>query len=109
MRTIWMPPFKRAVDAGAWSIMSAYAAYDGIPAITDHHTLTDILRGEWGFQYWVTSDAGATDRVSDAFNTCPPKITQEGAECITTQTVTAGNDVEMGGGCKPHKSRRSKH
>ena len=95
LRTTWMPSFKRAiVDAGAWSIMSAYHSYDGIPAIIDHHTLTDILRGEWGYKSWVTSDAGATDRVADAFKVCA----HGDMACITQYCLTAGNDVEMGGG-----------
>jgi beta-glucosidase len=43
LRTTWMPSFKRAIiDAGAYSIMSAYHSYDGVPAIADHHTLTDV-------------------------------------------------------------------
>ncbi|KAL9115369.1 MAG: hypothetical protein Q9227_000690 [Pyrenula ochraceoflavens] len=101
LRTTWMPPFKRAiVDAGAWSIMSAYHSYDGIPAITDHHTLTDILRGEWGYQSWVTSDAGATDRVADAFHVCA----HGDMSCITQKCITAGNDVEMGGGSFNYRS-----
>lgn len=95
LRTTWMPPFKRAiVDAGAWSIMSAYHSYDGIPAIVDHHTLTDILRDEWGYKSWVTGDAGATDRVADAFKMCK----HGDMACITQYCLTAGNDVEMGGG-----------
>lgn len=74
LRTTYLPAFKRAIiDAGAWSIMTAYSAYDGIPAIADHHMLTDILRGEWGYKFWVTSDAGATDRLCDAFKMCESK------------------------------------
>lgn len=97
MRTTWMPPFKRAIiDAGAYSIMSAYHSYDGVPAISDHHTLTDVLRGEWGYKYWVTSDAGATDRLCWAFKMCT--YTPIDSEKITMYALPAGNDVEMGGG-----------
>jgi beta-glucosidase len=54
MRTTYLPPFKRAIiDAGAFSIMSAYHSYDGIPAVAHKQLLTDILRGEWGFKYYV--------------------------------------------------------
>jgi beta-glucosidase len=43
LRTTWLPPFKRAIiDAGAYSVMSAYHSYDGIPAVADHHTLTEV-------------------------------------------------------------------
>lgn len=74
LRTTYLPSYKRAIiDAGAYSIMTAYSSYDGIPSVADHHLLTDILRGEWGYQYWVTSDAGATDRLCDAFKMCRAK------------------------------------
>lgn len=97
MRTTWMPPFKRAIiDAGAYSIMSAYHSYDGVPAVANHHTLTDVLRGEWGYKYWVTSDAGATDRLCWAFKMCT--YTPIDSEKITMYALPAGNDVEMGGG-----------
>lgn len=97
MRTTWMPPFKRAIiDAGAYSIMSAYHSYDGVPAVANHHTLTDVLRGEWGYKYWVTSDAGATDRLCWAFKMCT--YTPIDSEKVTMYALPAGNDVEMGGG-----------
>ena len=97
LRTTWMPSFKRAiVDAGAYSIMSAYHSYDGVAAIADRHTLTDILRGEWGYQYWVTSDAGATDRLCDAFKMCQSNPID--MEAVTMYALPAGTDVEMGGG-----------
>ncbi|QDS77227.1 hypothetical protein FKW77_003000 [Venturia effusa] len=98
LRSTWLPPFKRAiVDAGAYSIMSAYHAYDGVPAVADHHTLTDILRGEWDYQYFVSSDAGATDRLCDTFKMCRGKPDLD-MEAITMLVLPAGNDVEMGGG-----------
>ncbi|KAB8218685.1 glycoside hydrolase superfamily [Aspergillus novoparasiticus] len=97
LRTTWLPSFKRAIlDAGAWSIMSAYHSYDGIPAVADYHTLTEILREEWGFKYWVTSDAGATDRVCTAFKLCRADPIDK--EAVTLAVLPAGNDVEMGGG-----------
>ena len=97
MRTTWLPSFRRAiVDGGAYSIMSAYHSYDGVPAIADHHTLTDILRDEWDYKYWVTSDAGATDRLCAAFKMC--RASPIDMEAVTMYVLPAGNDVEMGGG-----------
>ncbi|KAK3722001.1 hypothetical protein LTR37_002817 [Vermiconidia calcicola] len=111
LRTTWLPPFKRAImDAGAWSIMSSYNSYNGVPIVADHHTLTEILRDEWGYKYFVTSDAGGTDRLSEAFYVCPPTLNSyggpitEGNECITMDALPAGGDVEMGGGSFNHRS-----
>lgn len=97
LRTTWLPSFKRAIiDAGAYSIMGAYHSYDGIPSIADHHLMTDILRDEWGYKYWLTSDAGATDRLCCAFKMCQCKPID--MEAVTLYALPAGNDVEMGGG-----------
>ncbi|KAK6513440.1 hypothetical protein TWF281_005065 [Arthrobotrys megalospora] len=99
LRTTWLHAFKKPiVEGGATAIMSGYTAYDGVPTVADHHVLTDILRNEWGYEYYVMSDAGATDRLADAFKLCPAKGTQAGRECITKKILEAGNDVEMGGG-----------
>lgn len=97
LRTTWLPPFKRAIiDGGAFSIMGSYNSYDGIPTIADSHLMTDILRDEWGYNYWLTSDAGATDRLCCAFNMCACKPID--SEAVTLYALPAGNDVEMGGG-----------
>ena len=111
LRTTWLPSFKKAImDAGAWSIMSSYNSYDGVPIVADHHTLTEILRDEWGYEYFVTSDAGATDRLAYAFYICPSTLNSyggpitEGNECVTLNALPAGGDVEMGGGSFNYRS-----
>jgi beta-glucosidase len=103
-RTTWLPPFKRAIiDGGAHSIMGAYNSYDGIPTIADHHLQTEILREEWGYKYWITSDAGATDRLCCSFKMCTCKPTVD-SEAITLYALPAGSDVEMGGGSYNYKT-----
>ncbi|KAB8299056.1 hypothetical protein EYC80_001181 [Monilinia laxa] len=101
LRTTYLPSYKRMiVDADAWSIMSGYHSYDGVAVIADYHILTEILREEWGYKYWVTSDAGATDRLCDSFKMCRSK--GKGlpidSDAVTMFALPAGNDVEMGGG-----------
>ena len=71
-------------------------SYDGIPAVADYQTLTTLLRGEWGYDYWVMSDAGATDRLCSAFRLC--QASPIDSEAVTLAVLPAGNDVEMGGG-----------
>jgi beta-glucosidase len=59
MRRTYLPAFKRAIiDAEAWSVMSAYHSYDGVPAVADYHLLTEILQEEWGYKYHVMTDVG---------------------------------------------------
>ena len=64
LREYYLPAFEMAVKEGnVRSIMSAYNAVNGIPCGTNHELLIDILRTEWGFNGFVTSDCGAVDDV----------------------------------------------
>ncbi len=56
LRDAYLPPFRAAVDAGVETLMSSFNTINGIPSTANRHTLTDILRGEWGFDGFVVSD-----------------------------------------------------
>lgn len=56
LRDVYLPPFQAVSDAGAGTFMSAFNALQGVPTSANRHTLTDILRGEWGFRGFVVSD-----------------------------------------------------
>lgn len=44
-------PFRKAVEAGAASIMPAYNEIDGIPCTVNNELLDGILRKDWGFDW----------------------------------------------------------
>lgn len=56
LREVYLPHFRRVVEAGAASIMSAYNRVRGEYCGHNRELLTDILRGDWGFRGFVTSD-----------------------------------------------------
>jgi beta-glucosidase len=65
MREVYLAPFEHAVrEVGAWSVMAAYNRVDdGVESspMTDHHRLlTELLKGELGFDGVVVSDWMAT-------------------------------------------------
>lgn len=41
---------------------------NGVPACANKKLLTDILRGEWGFQGYVVSDEGAVELIMFGHN-----------------------------------------
>ncbi len=59
LRNVYFPPFQAAVEAGVGTFMSAYMDLNNVPASGNRWLLTDVLRGEWGFDGFVVSDAMA--------------------------------------------------
>ena len=65
MREVFLPPFKACFDAGAQSVMAAYNAWEGVPCSANARLLTDVLRGDWGFDGFVVSDYCGVEGVFD--------------------------------------------
>lgn len=76
MREVYLPHFKKAVDAGAASVMGAYNRFNGDYCCENRTLLTDILRNDWGFEGFTLSDFIAGVR-------------------STKKAIEAGLDVEM--------------
>jgi beta-glucosidase len=85
---VYLPPFEAAVRAGAGNIMTAYMDLNGIPATGNRWLVADVLRGTWGFDGFVVSDAQAVhDLRTHAF---AADLTDAGV-----RAVQAGVDMEM--------------
>ena len=76
LHEVYLPHFRRIVDEGAASVMSAYNSVNGAWCGQNRVLLTDILRDEWGFEGFVISDFVSGVR--------------DGAE-----SLRAGLDIEM--------------
>lgn len=59
LRETYLPAFRKCVEAGAQSVMSAYNAVNGTPCSVNSRLLNDILRDEWEFDGAAVTDAGA--------------------------------------------------
>ena len=80
-REIYLAPFEIAVKEGHPStVMCSYNKINGTHASDNKELLTDILRGEWGFDGLVVTDWGALNDRMEAFK--------------------AGCDLNMPGGSK---------
>lgn len=76
LREIYFPGFKAVVQkGGTWSIMNAYNKVNGVYCAEQKFLLTDVLRGEWGFDGFVMSDWSSVHS--------------------TVATANAGMDLEM--------------
>jgi hypothetical protein len=85
LHEVYLPHFRRIVDEGVASVMSAYNSVNGEWCGQHRELLTGILRDEWGFEGFVISDwiFGLRDAAT---------------------SVTAGLDIEM-----PYRMVRAQH
>jgi beta-glucosidase len=56
LHEVYLPHFRRVIDAGVASIMSAYNSVNGDWCGENAELLTSILRDEWGWDGFVISD-----------------------------------------------------
>jgi beta-glucosidase len=83
-------PFEAAIrKAGLAAVMNSYNAIDNEPIIISKAILTDLLRGEMGFDGLTVSDYAAINRVKDIF-----KITENYTQAGIL-AIEAGMDVEL--------------
>ena len=87
----YLPAFKELVTkADVAGVMCAYNALYGQPCCGNDLLMTDILRQQWKFTGYVTSDCGAID---DFFNF---HKTHPNAEAAAADALLHGTDVDCG-------------
>ena len=65
LRENFFPPFRAVVTrTGIGAVMPSYNEIDGVPSHANHWLLTDVLRGEWGFDGAIISDYGAVEELA---------------------------------------------
>jgi beta-glucosidase len=89
----YLPQFRQAIIEGnAGSIMCAYNALNGKPACSSDLLLKDILRNDWKFTGFVTSDCGAID---DFFEKTAHRYSPD-KEHAAAIGILAGTDTNCG-------------
>ena len=85
----WLPHWKAAImDGHAQSVMASYNAINGAPDAINKYLLTDILRGQWKFDGFVTDDLGGVNLLVAAHH-----ITEDPVEA-TAEAIKAGCDSD---------------
>ncbi len=90
LRAVHLPPFIRAIDEGAESVMVSYSSWGGQKMHAQQYLITDVLKGELGYEGFVLSDWGAVDQINNDYY-----------EAVVT-AINAGIDMNM----VPHDYRR---
>ena len=96
LKQVFMEPFRRAINAGALSVMTAYNSLDGVPCTSNNTLLDEIMRLQLGFSRgFVVSDLFSIDGLRGTHHIVA--TTQDAA----IAALTAGVDVDLGGNCYP--------
>ena len=89
IREVFLPPFKRAIESGASTVMTAYGSISGVPMTVHRKLLREVLKDEIGFQGFV---------VTDWYNVGALRTKQRAAETYhegVRRAIEAGNDMSM--------------
>lgn len=88
---IFLPPYRRAIDAGLFSIMAAHNELNGVPCHMDQAMMTDLLRDKWGFKGFYVSDWNDVSRIATLHHAA------ETFNEASRLSVEAGLDMHMHG------------
>src|SRR5262249_9282248 len=90
LREIYGRHFRMVVqDGGGSSVMASYNSVNGKKSTQNAHTLTDILRKDFGFKGFILSDWWAMPNVD------PGKVDTTTLKMTAVEAVKAGLDVEL--------------
>lgn len=89
LRTYFLPPFADAMKSCPATVMTGYQAIDGVPCTINKWLMTDVLRGELGFDGFVVTD---WNNVGHMLNLQKVRATVKEA---AADAIDAGNDMLM--------------
>ncbi len=95
IRNYHMKAFKKAVDAGVKTVMSAFNEISGQPVSSSKYWMSDVLRDELGFEGMVISDWSAIDQL------IVQGVAEDDKRCAEI-AINAGVDMEMVDRCYIH-------
>ena len=81
-REIHLRPYVAAIAAGAQNIMVSFSSWNGIKNHANRRLLTDILKGELGFEGFIVSDWMAINQIDRDYYTCVVASINAGIDMI---------------------------
>jgi beta-glucosidase len=89
LRSFFLPPFQRAVQAGCMTFMTGYQSMDGLPSTANHWLLRQVLKQEWGFDGILVTDYDNVGRLVYEQRVAPSLVE------AAVIAVRCGNDLIM--------------
>jgi beta-glucosidase len=82
LRATHLPPYRAAIQRGVGSIMASYSSWNGDKVHAHRWLLTDLLKGELGFDGFVVSDWMAIDQVDPYLHTAVARCLDAGVDMV---------------------------
>ncbi|HVY39279.1 MAG TPA: glycoside hydrolase family 3 N-terminal domain-containing protein [Polyangia bacterium] len=82
LRRLHLPGYAAAVKAGVGSVMVSYSSWNGTPMHGNARLITDVLKGELGFNGFVVSDWAAIDKMSTDYTADIERAVNAGVDMI---------------------------
>ena len=91
LKEVYLPPYKKAIDAGVYSIMAAHNELNGVPCHMSSWLMTDLFRKDWGFDGFYVSDWMDIERIETLHHVA------SSLKEASYLAVNAGMDMHMHG------------
>jgi len=91
LKEVYLPPYKKAIDAGVYSIMAAHNELNGVPCHMSSWLMTDLFRKDWGFKGFYVSDWMDIERIETLHHVA------SSLKEASYLAVNAGMDMHMHG------------
>ena len=96
LRNTFVPPFEAALDADVESVMPCYNSINGEPVHGSARWLTELLRGDLGFDGTIVSDWGGIRHLTDDHKTAADlREATYDSRVAGLDVASIGNDVEV--------------
>lgn len=69
LRTVHLPGYQSAINAGVGSVMVSFSSWNGVKMHSNKYLLTDVLKNEFGFDGILVSDWAAIDALPGDYKT----------------------------------------
>ena len=93
LHQLYLYPFRRVIqEAHPLGVMSSYNDWDGVPVTASPYFMTELLRGEYGFDGYTVSDSEAVEyvytkhRVAESYEDAVRQVLEAGLNVRTNFT-----------------------
>ena len=86
VRALFLEPYRAAIAAGAQCIMVSFSSVNGIKMHASHALLTDLLKGELGFNGFLVSDWEAIDQLTGDYHSDVVAAINAGIDMVMVPT-----------------------